>query len=260
MGFIYNAMDEAKELIAHNLGGEEASYREIWDIIDARWEVQLHRHLHAAAYYLNPQFQYSEKKSSNPEVKLGLYHCMERLIPDLTVREIADLQLILFRNREGFFGLHAAKSTIVKRSPVEWWIQFGDSTPELQSFAVRVLGLTCSSSGCERNCSTRLRNKGLKDDEDPLVCEDVASDNEWFIDDETDLPLSDLQLEDLSVDVLRGEADQGGVSTSATPHTSTSSAAKGKRKVDIIEDDEDLTFIDTIGEEDSLEDPFSDGT
>ncbi|KAL0923847.1 hypothetical protein M5K25_004626 [Dendrobium thyrsiflorum] len=295
MGFIYNAMDEAKELIAHNLGGEEASYREIWDIIDARWEVQLHRHLHAAAYYLNPQFQYSERKSSNPEVKLGLYHCMERLIPDLAVRKIADLQLVLFRNREGFFGLHAAKSTITKRSPVEWWIQFGDSTPELQSFAVRVLGLTCSSSGCERNWSTysqvqtkrrnrlstlrmnslvyimhnkrlrdrRLRNKGLKDDEDPLVCEDVASDNEWFIDDETDLPLSDLQLEDLSVDVLRGEADQGGASTSATPHTSTSSAAqqanKGKRKVGNIEDDEDLTFIDTIGEEDSLEDPFSDG-
>ncbi|KAL0916650.1 hypothetical protein M5K25_014178 [Dendrobium thyrsiflorum] len=103
----------------------------------------------------------------------------------------------------------------------------------------------------------RLRNKGLKDDEDPLVCEDVASDNEWFIDDETDLSLSDLQLEDLSVDVLRGEADQGGASTSATPHTSTSSAAKGKRKVGIIEDDEDLNFIDTIGEEDSLEDPFS---
>ncbi|KAL0925464.1 hypothetical protein M5K25_003796 [Dendrobium thyrsiflorum] len=100
----------------------------------------------------------------------------------------------------------------------------------------------------------RLRNKGLKDDEDPLVCDDVASDNEWFIDDETDLPLSDLQLEDLSVDVLRGEADQAGTSTSTTPHTST------KRKVGNIEDDEDLTFIDTIGEEDSLEDPFSDGT
>ncbi|KAL0904967.1 hypothetical protein M5K25_027133 [Dendrobium thyrsiflorum] len=112
--------------------------------------------------------------------------------------------------------------------------------------------------------SARLRNKGLKDDEDPLVCEDVASDNEWFIDDETDLPLSDLQLEDLSVDVLRGEADQGGTSTSTTPHTSTNSAAqqanKGKRKVGNIEDDEDLTFIDIIGEEDSLEDPFNDGT
>ncbi|XP_028550765.1 uncharacterized protein LOC114579647 [Dendrobium catenatum] len=109
MGFIYNAMDEAKELIAHNLGGEEASYREIWDIIDARWEVQLHRHLHAAAYYLNPQFQYSEKKSSNPEVKLGLYHYMDRLIPEQADRELADLQLVIFKNKEGFFGLNAAK-------------------------------------------------------------------------------------------------------------------------------------------------------
>ncbi|XP_020704539.1 uncharacterized protein LOC110115609 [Dendrobium catenatum] len=99
MGFIYNAMDKAKELIAYNLGGEEASSREIWDIIDARWEVQLHHHLHAAAYYLNPQFQYSEKKSSNPEVKLDLYHCMERLIPEQADRELADLQLVLFRNK-----------------------------------------------------------------------------------------------------------------------------------------------------------------
>ncbi|PKU83029.1 hypothetical protein MA16_Dca009501 [Dendrobium catenatum] len=117
MSFIYNAMDEAKEMIAHNLGGEEASYREIWDIVDARWEVQLHRHLHAAAYYLNPQFQYSEKKSSNPEVKLGLYHCMERLIPEQADWELADLQLVLFRNKEGIFALNAAKSTISKRSP-----------------------------------------------------------------------------------------------------------------------------------------------
>ncbi|KAL0906436.1 hypothetical protein M5K25_024931 [Dendrobium thyrsiflorum] len=196
MSFIYNVMDETKELIAHNLGGEEASYREIWDIIDARWEVQLHRHLHAAAYYLNPQFQYSERKSSNPELNGG----SNLVIPLLSYRVL----------------------------PLEFW-------------ASLVLPLGVSETGAR--IVRRLRNNGLKDDEDPLVCEDVAFDNEWFIDDETDLPLSDLQLEDLSVDVLRGEADQG-----------------GKRKVGNIEDDEDLTFIDTIGEEDSLEDPFSDGT
>ncbi|XP_028553233.1 uncharacterized protein LOC114580294 [Dendrobium catenatum] len=100
----------------------------------------------------------------------------------------------------------------------------------------------------------RLRNKGLKDDEDPLVCDDLSSDNEWFIDDEADLSLSDLQVEDLNVDVLRGEADQTGTSTSTTPHTSTSSASKGKRKVSHVEDEDDMAFIDTIGEEDSLED------
>ncbi|KAL0904907.1 hypothetical protein M5K25_027070 [Dendrobium thyrsiflorum] len=119
MGFIYNAMDEAKEFIAHNLGGDEANYKEIWDIIDARWEVKLHRHLHAAVYYLNPQFQYSERKSSNPKVKLALYHCMERLIPDQSVGELADLELVLFRNKEEFFGLQATRSTITKHSPTK---------------------------------------------------------------------------------------------------------------------------------------------
>ncbi|XP_028557258.1 uncharacterized protein LOC114581384 [Dendrobium catenatum] len=49
--------------------------------------------------------------------------------------------LFYFGIGRDFFGLQAAKSTIVKWPPVELWIQFGDSTPELQSFAVRVLGL-----------------------------------------------------------------------------------------------------------------------
>ncbi|XP_031097010.1 uncharacterized protein LOC116001264 [Ipomoea triloba] len=36
MGFLYNAMDEAKEKIAKNLGGEEKDNKEIWDIIDEK--------------------------------------------------------------------------------------------------------------------------------------------------------------------------------------------------------------------------------
>ncbi|KAL0917945.1 hypothetical protein M5K25_013054 [Dendrobium thyrsiflorum] len=176
-----------------------------------------------------------------------------------------------------YYGSESGKgssSTIHCRGTLANFVVFGSlvSCPAAPWFpALRPLGFLLVGCSCANGWGSvavgacflaprRLRNKGLKDDEDPLVCEDVASDNEWFIDDETDLSLSDLQLEDLSVDVLRGEADQGGASTSATPHTSTSSAAKGKRKVDNIEDDEDLTFIDTIGEEDSLENPFSDGT
>ncbi|KAL0907602.1 hypothetical protein M5K25_022021 [Dendrobium thyrsiflorum] len=141
MGFIYNAIDEAKEMIACNLRGEEKSFKEIWNIIDDRWKLQLHRHLHAAGYYLNPQYQYAKNKSINPEIKLGLYHCMDRLIDDAAERSSADMQLVPFRNKEGFFGLQQAKDTIAKRSPVEWWIQFDDGTPELQRFVVKVLSL-----------------------------------------------------------------------------------------------------------------------
>ena len=36
---------------------------------------------------------------------------------------------------------------------VEWWDNFGQSTPNLQKFAVRILGLTYSASGCKHNWS-----------------------------------------------------------------------------------------------------------
>nr|GLL27043.1 uncharacterized protein LOC109165229 [Ipomoea trifida] len=111
----------------------------------------MHRHLHAAAYYLNPRCHYSPDFSTHPEIKLGLFHCLDKLIPNRDDMEKADLQCSAFHSREGFFGLAQAKNTVYKRTPVEWWTQYGDETPELQKFAVKVLGLTCSSSGYDFN-------------------------------------------------------------------------------------------------------------
>ena len=34
--------------------GNEEKYKEIFEIIDRRWEIQLHQPLHAAGYFLNP--------------------------------------------------------------------------------------------------------------------------------------------------------------------------------------------------------------
>ncbi|KAK2637135.1 hypothetical protein Ddye_031927 [Dipteronia dyeriana] len=214
MGFIYGVMDKAKEEIAANLGNEEGAYKEIWGIIDDKWQYQLHRHLHAAAYYLNPRFQYSDGLSSHIEVKIGLMVCMEKLIPDEEARVRANLQVNLFKNKEEFFGYRRAKGLIENLSPADWWSSYGDEAPELKDFAVKVLSLTCSSSACERNLSTfnlihtkkmnrlstkklnslvyimynkrlqhkYLKKKALKDDEDPLVREDVPSDDEWIVD------------------------------------------------------------------------------
>lgn len=95
-----------------------------------------------------------------------------------------------------------------------WWENFGDEVPELKAFAMKILGLTCSASACERNWSTfnqvhtkrrnrlttkklnslvyimynkKLKDKHLKkqsrkDDVDPLIVEDVPSDDEWIAD------------------------------------------------------------------------------
>ena len=54
MGYIYAAMKKAKEIIVKSFNGNEEKYREIMEIIDRRWEVQLHWPLHSAGYFLNP--------------------------------------------------------------------------------------------------------------------------------------------------------------------------------------------------------------
>jgi hypothetical protein len=55
MGFVYEAMDQAKEAIKEAYQGKRQKYLPLWRIIDERWNKQLHRPLHAAGYYLNPR-------------------------------------------------------------------------------------------------------------------------------------------------------------------------------------------------------------
>jgi len=50
----------------------------------------------------------------------------------------------------GFFFLVNMHST---KTPAEWWESYGDQHQKLQRFAIRVLSLTCRSSGCECNWS-----------------------------------------------------------------------------------------------------------
>lgn len=52
-----------------------------------------------------------------------------------------------------FLILSMQKKARMTMHPAEWWEMYGDYTPELKKFAIRVLSLTCSSSGCERNWS-----------------------------------------------------------------------------------------------------------
>ncbi|OIS97550.1 hypothetical protein A4A49_62473, partial [Nicotiana attenuata] len=60
MGYMYHLMTKAKENIALNCGNNERKYGPIWKRIDERWTSQLHRPLHAAGYYLNPQLRFED--------------------------------------------------------------------------------------------------------------------------------------------------------------------------------------------------------
>ncbi|XP_048546644.1 uncharacterized protein LOC125525686 [Triticum urartu] len=115
MPFIYDEMDRAKDKIKQNFNNVKKSYTPIFNIIDERWRTQLHRPLHAAAYYLNPQCHYSDNFKP-AEVKRGLYTCLEKMVPDLDERVKIDLQIDSFRSAEGLFGMQSAIMTRTKKS------------------------------------------------------------------------------------------------------------------------------------------------
>ncbi|KAL5580609.1 hypothetical protein UlMin_013051 [Ulmus minor] len=154
MGYIFEAVDRAKDQIARNYNGIQKHYKLIWDIIDERWALQLHRPLHAAAYYLNPRFHYNPEFNAYYEIKRGLYETIQKMCPSPLERESVDKQLDLFHNAESMFGIDMVIQMRNKKQPALWWESFGGGCKELQNLAVRILSLTCSATGCERNWST----------------------------------------------------------------------------------------------------------
>ncbi|XP_057770665.1 pheromone-processing carboxypeptidase KEX1-like [Salvia miltiorrhiza] len=112
-------------------------------------------------------------------------------------------------------------------SIADWWSCYGSSSPNLKSFAIKVLSLTCSATGCERNWSvfehlhTKKRNRlaqdqlnhlvyvkynrtlerryKRKDTIDPILLEEIDDSNEWLLghmDGDSSNEDSDLVFED----------------------------------------------------------------
>ena len=118
MGYIYEAMDRAKEAIIKSFNEKEEKYKEVFKIIDDRWECQLHRPLHAAGYYLNPDFFYSNSSlSQDEEVMSGLYKALERLVLSHDEQDKISDQFSLYQNVEGLFGMDMAIRHRKTKSP-----------------------------------------------------------------------------------------------------------------------------------------------
>eukprot|EP00253_Pinus_taeda_P007875 PITA_07875 len=213
MGFIYEAMDQAKEHIKAVYKDRVAKYGPIWAIIDERWSNQLHRPIHAAGYFLNPRYHYKAKESgaSRGEVRDGLIDCIDCMIPLESDQLEIHRQATTFSNASGTFGKNLAKIAREANEPAQWWEAFRVHCPELQRFAIRILSQTCSASGCERNWSVferihtkkrnRLDQKRLNDlvyvqynlrlrrnqslnkrsDSDPIVLEDIDPTSGWVV-------------------------------------------------------------------------------
>ncbi|XP_038980983.1 uncharacterized protein LOC103704145 [Phoenix dactylifera] len=149
MGYIYVAMHQVKQAIKKELV-KKRDYMTYWDIIDWRWDRQLPRPLHAAGFFLNPQFFYSIQGEVSNEVSSGMLDCIERLVPETKVQDKIQKELSLYKSAAGDLGRKMAVRARHTLLPAEWWSTYGGGCPNLMRLAVRILSQTCSARGCER--------------------------------------------------------------------------------------------------------------
>ena len=60
IGYIFEAANRVKDTNMRSFNGNEEKYKEIFKIIDKRWEIQLHRPLHVVRYFFKLKFFYDK--------------------------------------------------------------------------------------------------------------------------------------------------------------------------------------------------------
>ncbi len=90
----------------HEWGGQVYAF---WDIIDERWDRQLHSPLHDAGYFLNPTYFYDKTRfSEDGEVGRGLMTCIERMHSDPEIQSCIITQLQDYRAPSKLFSYSCA--------------------------------------------------------------------------------------------------------------------------------------------------------
>lgn len=159
MATIYGELLEAKKAIMDAVEHSEKDYKVITTAMDSKMVGRLDSPLHLAAYMLNPYYSYANPSIfADLEVMSGFMEVVETFYHDDGQAQnlVINIEKNKFKKKEGLFGKVAAIRAIDNAdfNAGEWWENYGLQCPTLQKMALRILNLTSSSSGCERNWST----------------------------------------------------------------------------------------------------------
>ncbi|CAL5437127.1 unnamed protein product [Camellia sinensis] len=153
MGYVFEGIERAKVSIKAFYKGIEEKYVPIWDIIDGRWNLQLHSPLHAAAAFLNPSIFYSLNFKVDSRMRNGFQEAMMKMATEEDKIEITK-EHPMYINAQGALGTEFAIMGRTLNAPGDWWSAYGYEIPTLQRAAIRILSQPCSSHWCRWNWST----------------------------------------------------------------------------------------------------------
>ena len=97
-GYLYEAMEMAKETIKQQYDSNQDKYMQIWKLFSCRYTENIMHPIHAAATFLNPAYLCSEKFTESHEMKDGISFILENLVA-IAEREDFMKEVQLYRNK-----------------------------------------------------------------------------------------------------------------------------------------------------------------
>ncbi|KAK3026709.1 hypothetical protein RJ639_041322 [Escallonia herrerae] len=117
MGYLYEAIDKAKETIKSNLKNRLSLYMPVLRVIDARWDKQLSSPLHSAGCFLNLGIFFKPSFKKQKEVTRGLLSTITALVHDDYMQDLISSQLEEYKQATGDFGMAIAVRQREKLNP-----------------------------------------------------------------------------------------------------------------------------------------------
>eukprot|EP00253_Pinus_taeda_P026204 PITA_26204 len=129
MGYLYEAMDRAKEAIGayYDDKGDDGFQKQLllWGVIDEQWNNTLHRPIHAAELFLNPAFSYACGFDFDAEIMDGFLSCVQKMVRYPEQRIEISKQIETYRMAGGTFGFEMAVNDRMIKMPDAWWKMYG---------------------------------------------------------------------------------------------------------------------------------------
>eukprot|EP00253_Pinus_taeda_P011490 PITA_11490 len=228
MGYIYEAMDQGKEQIRAAYKDRLAKYGRIWEIIDNRWNNQLHHPIHAAGYFLNTKYHYKNRLGDlhDGEVRARLIDCLERMVPTHADQLEIHRQLTVFTMGGGTFGKSLAKMARDVDQPGcerNWFIFERIHTKKRNRLEQKRLNDLVFVQYNLRFRRNQMMSK--TPDLDPIMLDDIDPTSEWV--EETEDPVFEADF-DINMALAGDEANY----VAASEPRSVAASRKGKEPME----------------------------
>ena len=103
IGYLYKAMDKAKENIKTSLKNKISTYIPFTNIINVKWDKQLHSSLHVVGCYVNPRIFFKPSFKKQKDVTKCLLNTITRLVSNPNERDILSSQIEEYKKSLGDF-------------------------------------------------------------------------------------------------------------------------------------------------------------